>query len=621
MPEPTETYAPVPRKPRLIWQNRDHQKPVEPLPTQTVEIIRPFFADKAQGLLSYRDTSAPQNRLIWASDNLVGLQSLLTGGGSHEPLEGKINLVYIDPPFAVQSDFKINIEIENGAVDEKLPTLLEEFAYTDTWKNGLDSYLSMMRQRLYLIKALLAPTGSIYVHCDWHAGHYLKVLMDEIFGYENFINEVVWHYDQGARPKVAFGKKHDTIFWYGRSDEHTFNTRDILVPYESKMTEWRYTKGGQAGKEMPEGKVPSDVWDIKMNAMSSEHIGYPTQKPVALLQRIIAASSNPGDLVLDCFAGSGTTAVAAETMKDKDGKPAPRRWIAMDCGKFAIHITRKRLIDAAARPFAVENVGFYARHGEWNDTFSTNPAAKRYRDAIIEIYGGAPVDGFTYLHGTKGNHWVHVGSLMNPVADSQAEAVAKEAAATDIKIVDILSADIPINWDAKRIEEQYSVRIHAKIIPAAAIEAVKARLKRRAARTQTATEGEEAGAPLHFFSPPDIETRVTVAKDGLSATVVLVRLTLDLDDCLSTQNAAKRAEIRHKITDWKALVDYWAIDWDYDGETFCNTWQNYRTKKNPELATQAQSNIEMTEPGRTRRIAVKVTDIFGNDGLKVVTVA
>ena len=136
--------------------------------------------------------AAPENRLIWTNDNLVALTTLLKGDDHHAPLEGKVDLIYIDPPFAVQSDFKINVEIENGLSDEKLPTLIEEIAYKDTWKDGLDSYLSMMRDRLELLKRLLAPTGSIYVHCDYHAGHYLKVMMDEAFGYENFRSEIIW---------------------------------------------------------------------------------------------------------------------------------------------------------------------------------------------------------------------------------------------------------------------------------------------------------------------------------------------------------------------------------------------------------------------------------------------
>ena len=172
--QPTPYFA-TPKQLRLIWNNCDKRKAAEPIPTQTVEIIRPFYseikADKSgqshtQGGLDMAHEVAPKSQLIWTNDNLVALTSLLHGDSHHAPLEGKVDLIYIAPPFAVQSDFKINVEIENGLSDEKLPSLIEEIAYKDAWKDGLDSYLSMMRNRLELLKQLLAPTDSIYVHYD-----------------------------------------------------------------------------------------------------------------------------------------------------------------------------------------------------------------------------------------------------------------------------------------------------------------------------------------------------------------------------------------------------------------------------------------------------------------------
>ena len=680
--QPTPYFA-TPKQPRLIWNNRDKRKAAEPLPTQTVEIIRPFYsevkADKSgqshtQGGLDMAHEVAPESRLIWTNDNLVALTSLLHGDGHHAPLEGKVDLIYIDPPFAVQSDFKINVEIENGLSDEKLPTLIEEIAYKDTWKDGLDSYLSMMRDRLELLKRLLAPTGSIYVHCDWHAGHYLKVMMDEVFGYENFQNEIVW---RRANNKVSFKKAsvaHDTILFYSKSENYSYNEQFhehreeyIKAKYTNEENGRRYRLQSMYGKgpgpamrfgerlispppglhfrwtqgrindAMKEGIIvfpkqgdgmPSfkDFLDTKngiplqtiwndipdVNSQANERTGYPTQKPIALLERIIIASSNPGDLVLDCFSGSGTTAVAAETMKDAEGKAAPRRWIAIDNGKFAIHLTRKRLIEANARPFAVENVGFYARNEPWQDKYQNSPSAKLYRDAMVEVYGGAPVEGFTYLHGRKGARWVHVGPMNAPVVESQLECIVKEAAASDIRSVDVLSADVDIDFNKGEIEAKYGVSVQAKIIPQVAIEAVRERLKRKKAKDPKL----DAAPDIHFFSPPDIEVRAQPGGGGV--TVTLTRLTVDLDDCLSTQDAAKRAEIKNRITDWKALVDYWAVDWDYDGQTFKNDWQTFRTRKSREIAPQAAHTY--AEGKGDKRIAVKVTDIFGNDGLKVIRV-
>ncbi len=457
-----EHYTPEPRKPRLIWNGREKRKVAEPLPSQVTEIVFPQHA-RVKDLSAWQEVRReqaeqarlpgmrppsqlgfgangsgavlPPNRLIWTNDNLTALTALLHGDDQHEPLEGKVDLVYIDPPFAVQSDFRIEIEIADGATDEKLPTLIEELAYTDTWKNGLDSYLSMMRDRLDFLGRLLSPKGSIYVHCDQHASHYIKLILDEIFGYDRFISEIIWKRTSAHSSAKRYGPVHDTIFVYSKSGDYVWNqhfqsySEEYLDQFyahrdpdgrrwrRSDLTgagvrrgatgePWRgvavtpkgrhwFVPPSELDKLDAEGKIHwpakvggmpmlkryvdeqpgvplQDVWsDIgPMHNLSQERSGFPTQKPLSLLQRIIEASTNPGDLVLDAFAGSGTTAVAAETMKDADGKPAPRRWIAIDCGKFAIHITRKRLIEVGAQPFAVENVGFYARGREWRDLWA-----------------------------------------------------------------------------------------------------------------------------------------------------------------------------------------------------------------------------------------------------------
>ncbi len=340
--------------------------------------------------------------------------------------------------------------------------------------------------------------------------------------------------------------------------------------------------------------------------------GFPTQKPTGLLQRIITVSSNPGDLVLDAFCGSGTTAVAAEMMTDANGKPAPRRWIAIDCGKFAIHTTRKRMIEAARSPFTVENIGYYSRADSWQAVLAKKPSARVYRDALVAIYGGAPVEGFTYLHGSKGSHWVHVGPLDAPVTAEMLPDILREAAATDKREIDILSADIQVDWNPNQYEYDFGVRVYPKIIPQAAIDAVRVRLDRKRRHMPEA----ENAPDIHFFAPPDVEVAVVLEPGGVR--VKLHRLTIDLDDCLNAQDPLKRAQIKQRLTDWQALIDYWAIDWDWsEDKPFVNQWQNFRTRKNKEMT------LETWHPYPERgekRIAVKVTDIFGNDGLKVVRV-
>ncbi len=279
------------------------------------------------------------NKLI-LGDNLKVLKSL----SDDKEVLGKVKLIYIDPPFATKRDFMKD----------------QVKAYTD--KITGSAFIEFTRSRLILMHNLLSDDGVIAVHLDQKKGHYIKIILDEIFGEHNFINEIVWHYDQGVRGKDRFGKKHDNIFIYSKSGSHEFNAEEILVPFESGMTEWRYTKGGQAGKEMPAGKIPSDVWDIKLNAMSKEHIGYPTQKPEELLARIIKAFSKENEIVMDAFAGSGTTLAVSEKLN--------RKWIGIDCGKLSLYTIQSRFLALNSeignkgtpfkhKPFAVFNAGLY----------------------------------------------------------------------------------------------------------------------------------------------------------------------------------------------------------------------------------------------------------------------
>jgi DNA modification methylase/ribosomal protein S19E (S16A) len=271
------------------------------------------------------------NKLIYG-DNLQALKYLLDNG-----YKEKIKLIYIDPPFATKSDFS------KGEVK----------AYRDKLEGA--EFIEFLRERLILLKELLHKEGSIFVHLDDKKSHYIRVVLDEIFTEANFRNEIIWHFDYGARPKTEYGHKHNNIFWYSKNlDSYKFIMKQVLVPYESGMTKWRYTKGGQKGKPMPKGKIPSDVWNIKVNAMSKEHeIEYPTRKPEELLRKIInTVCDNPNDIVLDAFAGSSTTCLVAEELNHK--------WIGIDAGKLAIYTSQKRFLDIKNyKPFIVMNSGVY----------------------------------------------------------------------------------------------------------------------------------------------------------------------------------------------------------------------------------------------------------------------
>lgn len=288
--------------------------------------------------------------LLVSADNLLFMSSLRDGPlRSHIEQQGGIRLIYCDPPFAVGSDFTMPAPLSHAGMEKRhKKNPLQMLAYSDQWPGGINGFLSMMYERLLLMRELLAPEGSIYLHCDWRTAPYLRLIMDEIFGQDRFLGDIVWHYTGGGRSKRWFSRKHDRILHYAASDTWYFNPDAVRIPYKKTSG---YAKGGitsAAGKHYsphPLGTPPDDVWDIPMiNPLAKERCGYPTQKPESLLERIILASTKPGDLIADFFCGSGTTAICAQKL----GRP----WIAVDSGALAVHTARKRL-RAKGASFAV----------------------------------------------------------------------------------------------------------------------------------------------------------------------------------------------------------------------------------------------------------------------------
>ena len=210
---------------------------------------------------------------LYQGDNLTILRNMP---------DASVDLICTDPPFNTGKDWG---------------------AFSDKWEGGLKGYLKFMEARLIECRRVLKDTGSLYLHCDPTASHYLKVMLDTVFGYDNLQNEIIWYYKNGTRCRKRLAKTHDTIFWYSKTDTYIFNLEDIRVPFESGMTAWRHKQPEYKDKTMPSGKIPDDVITIAyINNMAKERLGYPTQKPLALLDRIIKASSNQGDVVLDPFA-------------------------------------------------------------------------------------------------------------------------------------------------------------------------------------------------------------------------------------------------------------------------------------------------------------------------------
>jgi site-specific DNA-methyltransferase (adenine-specific) len=319
--------------PFLHWPSKTTPKPISAELAPDCQVF-------PQGT-GYPDT-VPENRLI-LGDNLAIMSALLP------EYEGRIKLIYTDPPFFTNRRFPARVgrgEDSRRPQDWKLAE-----GYQDNWAS-IDEYLNMLYPRLYLMHRLLAPDGSLYLHLDWHANHYARLLLDEIFGPEQFLNEIIWVYHGPSPIRSAFNRKHDTILCYTKGKDYTFNADEVREPYNPNTVK-TFASSRKAGfgkvPDLKRGKVPEDWWYYPVVArLHGERTGYPTQKPEALLERIILASSNPGDLVADFFCGSGTTACAAS----KSG----RNFIASDATWRAIHTTRSRLVRARAKSFTLERV-------------------------------------------------------------------------------------------------------------------------------------------------------------------------------------------------------------------------------------------------------------------------
>ena len=394
-----------------------------------------------------------KNKLIWG-DNLLVMGSLL------EKFAGKIDLIYIDPPFATGADFSFDASVgESGQEVSKTASTVEEKAYRDTWGAGVDSYLAMIANRLRLLRDLLSPSGSLFLHCDWHVGYFLRSVGDEVFGSDNFLNEIVWYYYNKFQGNVRrFASNHDVIFWYRKGESYQFEPQIEKRPegtVRQLVRKWDKEKGAIVNERGPDGKVQyretdektvDDVWRIPMlqPADRTENCGFPTQKPESVLRRILTAASCRGDLVADFFCGSGTTLAVAEKLG--------RRWIGCDLGRWGIHVTRKRLLGIEnCKPFEVLNLGKYERQYWQGVTFSdkedkpiTEQTLYEYLAFILKLYGAQPVPGMVHLHCKKGKAMIHIGAVDAPVTFNEINDAVEECATlkrTLVKVIDIFGND------------------------------------------------------------------------------------------------------------------------------------------------------------------------------------
>lgn len=629
---------------RLEWETKPTEIERISLPFQTVERINESRATRERDTGSLfgggSSDAEVRNQLIWGDNKLV-MSSLLA------EYAGQVRLIYIDPPFDTGTDFSFRVGVGDGTLT-KTPSVLEEHAYRDTWSGGRASYLRVMYERLVLIHELLTSDGSLYLHCAPNVSHYLKVLCDEIFGAENFRAEIAWKRVSGHGDAKKWSPVHEVILHYSKGPIFVWNApREPLeaaytgtkyvhddgdgrglyrldnltspnprpnMTYEWQgfpppPKGWRYSRETMAELDADgridkpadktkrpqlkrylaenEGHLVDDVWDDipPVNSQAVERTGYDTQKPLALLERIIEASSNVGDLVADVFCGSGTTLVAAEQLS--------RRWIGCDLGRFAVHTTRKRLLRIPdSRPFDIKNLGAYERQ-RWQ-VATGNGALRAYLDTILAFYRAEPIEGFAQLHGRKAGRMVHVGATDAPVTIDETEDVMDEMADNGIQACDLLG------WE-------WEMGLHDTITETARRRGLDLR-PRQIPREVMERQVADADA-VRFFELAHVD--LDIRRQGSEASVVLTDFLIPSEELIP-------ANVRDQISSWADLIDYWSVDFDFSDEVFHNQWQAYRTRDQPVLPTESDWH-DYSGPGRYA-IVVKIIDIFGNDTTKLAEV-
>lgn len=547
--------------PELRWTGKRPYESTQYYPAQ----LRERYGEETNGWI---------NKIFWG-DNLQVMSHLL------KEYRGKIDLIYIDPPFDSKADYKKKIKLKEVGNTVSDISVFEEKQYGDIWTN--DEYLQFMYERFILLKELLSDTGSIYVHCDWHKVHHLRLVLDEVFGLENFRNEIVWWYLWGGRGKTQWNSKHDNILFYSKGSSWTFNYRDVLDEH-TLMTEGSKNRLNYAGamvtsksesSDIPDDKVlPSDTWYIAtINAMAKEKENYPTQKPEDLLSKIILASSNPGDTVFDCFMGSGTTQAVAMKLG--------RRFIGADINLGSIQTTTKRLISVADE-----------LNGQLQDE-------EKYTG--FEVYN---VNNYDFFR--------------NPVE-------AKELIIEALEIQPFSQSDV---WDGELDGRMVKIMPVNRIATKADLEELKANLPYKTYEKRKAdnpTQPVERITIVSMGHEPDLKASLEQGLSEYKLDIEIVDILRDKKDLQLKREA--EAEIvkegskliirsfypmnllqklslqKEYVEDWRQLVESIMIDWNYDGAVMQPTVTDVPDKK------EIVSGIyDIPEDAGT--IRVKITDLL-----------
>jgi len=623
----------------LVWNGKTSEVSSIVLPFQTIEVVDEPRAEntadtKKQDQLALwdfddrgRQIAGWTNKLIWGDNKLI-LSSLKNGVLREEiEKEGGLKLIYIDPPFDVGADFSMKVEIGDDELTKR-PNVLEELAYRDTWGKGADSYIAMIYERLSLMKDLLAGDGSIYVHCDWRVTSYIRMVLDEIFGRENFVNEIIWCYKDvgGGRNVDFYKKKHDTIFWYSKNkDFQVYKVGRGKLSGETLKVYGRHFENGKLTyKKLKEaypktfatrdkqGRVPEDldkVWldetkgkqledwwiDInplrvrKKNAKLTEEHSYPTQKPESLMGRIIETVSRPGDLVADFFCGSGTTLAVAEKLG--------RKWIGSDLGKFSIHTTRKRMIGTQRemkksgtdfRAFEILNLGKYERQHyigvnlNLREEEKQKQLAKKESDfvkLIIKAYKAEAVKNFKTFVAKKTGRLIAIGPVNLPASRLLVEEVIKECIEKQITKIDILSFEYEMGLFPKIQEEakEKGIDLALKHIPREVFD------KRAIEKNQVQFHDVSYIEVKPHIKPAGKRTPGSVAVELTDFSVYYNQDIVD-NVIAGLRKGANKVLVEHgniiKISKdkdgivnrevltkkWTDWIDYWAVDFDFESK-------------------------------------------------------
>ena len=539
--------------PELRWTGKRPYRSTQYFPAQ----LRERYGEEKNGWI---------NKIFWG-DNLQVMSHML------KEYRGKIDLIYIDPPFASDADYKRKIKVKGQSVVTDSMSF-EEKQYGDIWNN--DEYLQFMYERLLIMRELLSDNGTIFVHCDWRVCSYMRLLMDEVFGKENFLNEIIWNYSGGRIGHNFFGRKHDNIYWYAKIyGTKTFNYDEVRQEYAaSKLARNKYKNNGSNERVLDykpneEGKFPEDVWTISIiNPFAKERLDYPTQKPERLIEDVIKAASNPGDLVFDCFMGSGTTQAVALKLG--------RRYIGADINLGSIQTTTKRLLNItndnpneAFSGFEVYNVNNY--------DFFRNPVEAR--ELLIEALEVQPFPQSDIWDGELDGRMVKI----MPVNRIATKADLEE-----------LKANLPYKTYEKRKEEN----------PNQPVEKITIVCMGHEPDLKAALEAELSGYKLDIEivdilrDKADLqlkrEAEAEIVREG-DKLVIRAFYPMNLMQKLSLQ--------KEYVEDWRQLVESIMIDWNYDGVVMQPTITDVPSKNEMVLGI-----YDIPEDAGT--IKVKITDLL-----------